>query len=714
MNRPHPTRLALCFTLVALGASEASARIDPPFSSAEKVWFSADKPGAPETKGDALRWTEKRGVQLAGKGNKKAALWVAGGGFGSGLARMTVDKPKGLSASLAIRAVAGPAGLSAGYRLRVARGRAHLERVQGGRATGLVRSRAFKRPKSIELVLAAYGDVIVARIYDARTGRQLTALTARDGRLKQGRVALEVEARSARKAVFRRLSSRRGCRSMPPATPKAPPLFVTAAHADMASIDYREMERLAGGQVVGRVSLPELERLVCAGKRPAAVSIDMPYKYRDADYRSQRLRYRKGQRKIPMDASGAPRLDLSVKNPKMVKRILAEYARRHPKLTRLDYLTGGAGKGRTHRGRRIPVLVVGKHANTPQKSVPSFLIIGAHHGNEPMSVEFVLDAIHRVLEERDERAQQWLEHANLFFVPVTNPDGLHAFLEQSDRLGRKNGREQDSKSGMTLGDGVDLNRNYPFKWKFLGEKGSKSNKAHVWYRGPSPGSEPETQAVMALADEEHFAGLLTYHGGTVALLAPYTIDNVQNPPQNEAWMVAEDLIKGIEPHPQKKNFRVRVKLYSVDGTDQDWHRFTHGTVALLVEGSRSTPTSASGRRAVTRAVRPLFERLLDRFLLGPSVSGVVVDAEGRPVNAVVRVAQVATQEGEQWRTRCRDGRFDRYLPGPGKYDVIVELDGKEAARQTITVAASPPTVAAPLRFVVNSPPAGAVCPPASR
>jgi protein MpaA len=40
-------------------------------------------------------------------------------------------------------------------------------------------------------------------------------------------------------------------------------------------------------------------------------------------------------------------------------------------------------------------------------------------------------------------------------------------------------------------DGVDLNRNFPFRWRHLGAPGSR------FYSGPRPSSEPETRAIEA-------------------------------------------------------------------------------------------------------------------------------------------------------------------------------------------------------------------------
>lgn len=68
-------------------------------------------------------------------------------------------------------------------------------------------------------------------------------------------------------------------------------------------------------------------------------------------------------------------------------------------------------------------------------------------------------------------------------------------MRQSAWSGRKNVRDTDDNGRFDYTDGVDLNRNYPFRWGHLGELGSHSNRRLYWYRGPHPGSEPETQTM---------------------------------------------------------------------------------------------------------------------------------------------------------------------------------------------------------------------------
>ena len=171
--------------------------------------------------------------------------------------------------------------------------------------------------------------------------------------------------------------------------------------------------------------------------------------------------------------------------------------------------------------------------------------------------------------------------------------------------------------------------------------------------------------MMRLGESEHPAASISYHTGTVALLAPYTIDNVKDPTPNEAWQVGEYLVAGLLPHPQGKPFVLKRKLYSGRWHGSGWYRARFGTLAFLVEGARRDATKPSATPSL-HTVRPSWMRLFDRYLDGPTLSGRVLDATGQPVVASVRIAELPDERGRDLgETRCRDGRFD-LVPAPGR------------------------------------------------
>jgi murein peptide amidase A len=111
--------------------------------------------------------------------------------------------------------------------------------------------------------------------------------------------------------------------------------------------------------------------------------------------------------------------------------------------------------GHSVQGRRIIAYELGDP--TAARSV---LVVGCIHGNECAGIA-VVDRLRRLGP---------LEGVDLWLVPDANPDGRAAGTRGNAR-------------------GVDLNRNFPHRWRRLGG---------AFYSGPRPTSEPETRALMRL------------------------------------------------------------------------------------------------------------------------------------------------------------------------------------------------------------------------
>jgi len=88
-----------------------------------------------------------------------------------------------------------------------------------------------------------------------------------------------------------------------------------------------------------------------------------------------------------------------------------------------------------------------------------------------------------------------LDHTEIHVVLQSNPDGRNVVENDLDSFRRKSlnpGGRVFPCSQKSLG--VDLNRNFPFRWGL--NNGSSSNKCSETYRGESPGSEPEVRAIV--------------------------------------------------------------------------------------------------------------------------------------------------------------------------------------------------------------------------
>lgn len=153
------------------------------------------------------------------------------------------------------------------------------------------------------------------------------------------------------------------------------------------------------------------------------------------------------------------------------------------------------------------------------RAEPAILIHGGLHAREWQSPEVVTGFMEWLGDHADDGhwGSYLRDHVNIVLLPVSNVDG---FLQtqryprsnylgtdpgspdespRDGRMRRKNHRLADENL-FTTGDhlnGVDLNRNNA---PYYPGSPENSNPQNLVYHGPSPGSEPETQALYAAAE----------------------------------------------------------------------------------------------------------------------------------------------------------------------------------------------------------------------
>jgi carboxypeptidase T len=135
---------------------------------------------------------------------------------------------------------------------------------------------------------------------------------------------------------------------------------------------------------------------------------------------------------------------------------------------------------------------------------PVFWFDAGMHANEMVPPELAMRFISWLLDGYSLNADaRWLvDYHDIWVVPMVNPDAHHIVEAGGDTpyLQRKNANNSNgctvyppSPTGVMFG--TDLNRNFPFKWACC--EGSSNDPCFQLYRGPSPASEPETQAVIS-------------------------------------------------------------------------------------------------------------------------------------------------------------------------------------------------------------------------
>ncbi|WP_406257189.1 M14 family zinc carboxypeptidase [Streptomyces nigra] len=256
-------------------------------------------------------------------------------------------------------------------------------------------------------------------------------------------------------------------------------------------------------------------------------------------------------------------------------------------------LTKVVSIGKTVRGQDFLALKLTKHAaKSKDGSKPAVLYMSNQHAREWITPEMTRRLMHYYLDnyKKDKRVRKIVDSTELWFVLSANPDGYdHTFKDSSTRLWRKNLRDVNGDGAISTGDGVDLNRNFAYKWGY-DDEGSSPNPTSETYRGASPGSEPETKALDALQKRVGFTYGINYHSAAELLL--YGV----------GWQVATDtpddvMYKALAGTPDNSAIpgyhpQVSSELYTTNG-EADGHAANVNGLAMFTPEMSTCQTASN-------------------------------------------------------------------------------------------------------------------------
>ena len=229
----------------------------------------------------------------------------------------------------------------------------------------------------------------------------------------------------------------------------------------------------------------------------------------------------------------------------------------------------------THEGRTVAYLKIG---TADGNNRPRVLITTGIHGRELLPPDAMLNYLRKLLTAyRDDRpisipaftdpvgpitypstelsigdTRRIIEKLDLFVVPLVNPDGRNHDITLNP-LENPDGSFNPATSGTSwrmnrrpapagtdpaniLCAGVDLNRNFDIAWNV--DEYYTNPTSHVDlntapcisdnYRGPSAGSEPETQNLMELAQTQAIQFSIDIHSAAGEIFYPWGIEDTQS------------------------------------------------------------------------------------------------------------------------------------------------------------------------------------------
>ena len=181
-----------------------------------------------------------------------------------------------------------------------------------------------------------------------------------------------------------------------------------------------------------------------------------------------------------------------------------------------DFVSEKDSIGTSIEGRTIWAFKVADYPSVDEDE-PEVLYTGLTHAREPVSMMNLFFFVRWLCENysSDQTAEFLVNHREMWFVPIINPDGYvynETISPNGGGMHRKNRRPNPDNSNCNNGtqQGIDLNRNYSYNWG-ADNSGSSGNPCNNTYRGTSAFSEPETEAISNFILARQFKNVLHYH-----------------------------------------------------------------------------------------------------------------------------------------------------------------------------------------------------------
>lgn len=391
----------------------------------------------------------------------------------------------------------------------------------------------------------------------------------------------------------------------------------------------------------------------------------------------------------------AQELDSAYHNNEEILAELTAYAEEYPEWMTLDSIGHSAEYG-------LPIWLA-KISDNPDRIEPeaAILLVGQVHAEEVVGVEIVLEIMKQMLDNNEENSfRQRLEGLEIYLIPTANPEGLDIVHNGTDVTFRKNCRDNIGDGELRIVDGagwdtsgVDINRNFGLHWD-RGDTLFRPEDSYIYnaYRGSAPFSEPESQALRALALQRPFLYSIVYHSsrsGNSAemLIAPWfwrENNIIKRPPDADAINTLGERLAGMMPKQNDPDEHYRpVQSMQRKGQLQDWYYVETGMIQYMAEVGAEIQPDEDGMRQIVEDNLPAVWYMMDLALGLEGLDGfgtltvIAEDAETtEPLDVTIVVESLDHPILKPRCTNPANGRFD-WLLEAGEQNIAIRKQGYE-------------------------------------
>lgn len=273
----------------------------------------------------------------------------------------------------------------------------------------------------------------------------------------------------------------------------------------------------------------------------------------------------------PNIAKGSP--PAYFRSYEQVKTALLELQKAHPNLIAIEDIGDSGEKVAGKADRDIFAIRLTNQAATGAK--PKVMYIAGQHAREIANPELMLRFVQQAVDGfgKDPEMTALLNTREIDIVPIVNPDG-HAIVEQG--YAKSNSGMLWHRKNATPPSGVDTNRNFDYKWG--GNGGSSGNPSSETYRGKSPASESEIQAIQDFAKANNPSVFIDWHSYSRLNLYPWGYTREKAPDDAGLRALAMKFSTMNHYTPEQG-----IDLYMTTGSSKDWGYGAAKAASFVIE-----------------------------------------------------------------------------------------------------------------------------------